>query len=210
VVLNPPKLAGVGKEPREFFEQERGFLVGAWRGPRREPLPRERFERSSPRARTVLFIGIMLFAHLTAWQRPWRDPLADQTTWTLSETTKRVERVSGWRIQPSDWLPSRQELRVERPDPPGPFELGLQFVFVRTFPTCGGESLSQKPASTTWSANQRRLPRAGPSGASLQAKAVIWARGSPSLSIGRPGRGASSKPWSPCGQELSRQDHTVG
>src|SRR5262249_44481555 len=137
---------------------------GAWRGPRREPLPRERFERSYPRTRTVLFIGIMLSAHLTAWQRPWRDPLADQTTWTLSETTKRVERVSGWRIQPSDWLPPRQELRVERPDPPGPFELGLQFVFVRTFPPAEARACRRswppRPGRPTSAGSRGRVPPA--------------------------------------------------
>src|SRR5262249_606719 len=100
VVLNHPNLKGLRKEPCQFFEKERVFLFGALRMHLREPFPGERFERCEQRTRTVLFIGLMFFARLTALQRQWRDHIADQKTRALIETDEWVERVIRLPIQP--------------------------------------------------------------------------------------------------------------
>src|SRR4051794_14050389 len=81
-------------------------------------------------------------------------------------------------------LHASQKLGRDLSDAPLQAQMGLQDVFFRMPWMVVWLISSIQASSTTLSANKRSVQRACPSGAVLQARAVIWARRPPSTRVG--------------------------
>src|SRR5579859_1583885 len=173
-----------------------------------KPSSRAWLNRRTQRARTKLFICIVLCAQLTRAHRSRKDSLTDQEAGSLVKTHNWICWIIRQGIQRQNLLKPCQKCRVDGAQAPGLLQMWLDLVFFRTSATKVCERWAQKPASTTFSASRRNDQRAWPSGASEQARAVILARCVPSISIGRPERGASSRQAKPVVLSPSRQEAT--
>src|SRR5262249_17318897 len=123
------------------------------------------FNRRQPGARPVFLIGVMLFPDLTALQGERIHLFADQKARAFIKADDRVLRIMRQPVEPSEALHLGDELGVDLAHPPGLVEMRLQFVLFRILPTWTCEMRSLDPNSTTFSASNRRLQRACPSGA---------------------------------------------
>ncbi len=92
---------------------------------------------------------------------------------------------------------------------PVSLQVRLKFVFFRMSLTWVWEMLAQYSSSTTFSASKRKFHCPYPSGGSLQASAVIFARCAPSNLIGRPLRGLSQRHSKPSTLYFVAQVDTV-
>src|SRR5690606_2444147 len=139
----------------------------------------------------------MLFTNLTGLHGYRFDSVTDKKTRPFVKADDGTLRIVRLGIQPENPFHCGQKSGSHFADYPLLFQVGLEFVFLRMRPISVWEMVSMYSSSTTFSAKRRRLHWLCPSGASLQAKAVIWARVIPSISWGRPERGLSVKNSSP-------------
>jgi len=142
----------------------------------RQALASQRFDCRQQRTRAKLFILVVLFSWLAWLHRCRNEGVADQKAGPFVIADYRIVRVIRQRIECQNALHLGQKGRSEGAKAPGLLYMWLQLVFFRIVPTIVCEIVSQKPASTTFSARRRKVQRSWPSGASLHANAVTLAR----------------------------------
>src|SRR5919202_4379858 len=146
----------------------------------------------------------MVLAHLTRLHWDRGEGLTDQEAGPFVEADDRVGGVIRQRIERQNLLHAGETERVQGAKAPHRGQMRLQFVCFRISATEVCEMVSQKPASTAFSASRRTVQRSWPVGAALHARAVIWARCVPSIAMGRPERGASWRQAKPAAWYVSR------
>src|SRR5262249_1094019 len=169
-----------------------------------------RLDRGQQRTGAVLLIRVMLLRHFAGGHRQGGDQIPDQEARPLVKANDGVLRVVGFGVERQHGLHPGQKQRIDLRDTPGALQVRLEFVFLSTVATWVPEMCSQYFNSTAFSASRSSFHRACPSGAGVQQSAVILGRVSPSISMGRPERGASYKHPNFCVSYLSRQDRMVG
>ena len=125
--------------------------------------------------------------------RDGRPLLGHQLPGGLVETDYGPLGVIGFRVEVQHVLHAGYELGAHLWDAPLLFPPGLEFVFFSTCLTVSREMESVNSSSTAWSASNRNVQRACPSGGALQATATKWASCFPSSLRRCPGRGRSSR-----------------
>src|SRR6266487_3938090 len=193
IVLHQSDLARLRIPPGERLTKQRILALAALPMYLPQASSGQWLNRCEQRAGAQLFIFVMLFARLPWLHRYRHERVADQETRSFVKTDHRIGRVVGQGIQCENGLHPGQERGIEFSKAPGLHEMRFQVGFFNRLPTIVWEMVGQKPASTTLSASSRSVQRSWPSGASEQASAVILARCVPSMTIGRPDRGASCR-----------------
>jgi hypothetical protein len=143
IILDQTNLDSFGPGRRQTLTKLGIFFLGALRLDFRPASSRQRLHSGQEGTRAVLFLGVMFFTNLPAWQSQRRHFLADEKAGALLKTHHRVERIIRLCLQPKNLFPVGDKGGVDLPQAPRLLERGFQFVFFRTFPTCVWEMRSQ-------------------------------------------------------------------
>lgn len=124
---------------REAFFQpgapsEAHLWCGATRT-RNQPITGERFNSRQQSIRTILFVSVMFFAHLSCLHRNRFDLVANQEAGTFIVADHWIIRIIGQSVERQNQLHPSQKPTIQFPNTPGSLEMGFQFVFLRMFAT---------------------------------------------------------------------------
>ena len=143
------------------------------------------FSKQKDAAGPISYIFIIFPFRPTALHWNGCSGFAEKLVWFLIHADDRIIRIIGLLIQIQNILHTGDKCGIVfGRDNPALFQVRLELVFFRTWPTAAWEMLSIISNSTARSARRRKVHFPRPCGGSLQLKAMILASTSPVILAG--------------------------